>query len=39
MFDKYLLVKQQNDTNIIWLQYGLHDKMKTLSRTVRCSYK
>ena len=39
LFDPYLLAKQQNDIHFIWLHYGIHDKMKTLSRMVRCSYK
>ena len=39
LFDQYLFVKQQNDTHIIWLHYGIHDKMKILSRMVRSSYK
>ena len=39
LFDQYLMVKQQNDTHIIWLHYGIHDKIRTLSRMVRCSYK
>ena len=34
-----VLVKQQNDSHIVWLHYGIHDKMKTLSCMVRCSYK
>ena len=32
-------IKQQNDIHIIWLHNRIHDKMKTLSRMVRCSYK
>ena len=28
LFDKYLLVKQQIDINIIELQYRIHDKNK-----------
>ena len=39
LFDQYLLAKQQNGTHIIRLHYGIHDKMKTVSRMVRCSYK
>ena len=39
LFDQYLLAKQQNDTHIIWLNDGIHDKIRTLSRLVRCSYK
>ena len=35
LFDQYLLAKQQNDINFIWLHYGIHDKMKTLSRMVK----
>ena len=31
LFDQYLLVKPQNDIHFIWLHYGIHDKMKTLS--------
>ena len=38
LFYQYLLAKQQNDIHFIWLHYGIHDKMKTLSRIVRCSY-
>ena len=34
LFDQYILVKQQNDTHMIWLQYWIHDKMKTLCRMV-----
>ena len=39
LFDQYLLAKQQNDIHSVWLHYGIHDKMKTVSRMVRCSYK
>ena len=39
LFDQYLLVKQQNITHIIWLNYEIHDEMRNLSRMVRCSYK
>ena len=39
LFEQYLLAKQQNDIHSVWLHYGIHDKMKTVSRMVRCSYK
>ena len=39
LFDQYLLAKQQNDINFIWLHYEIHDSVKTLSRIVRYSYK
>ena len=38
LFDQYLLVKQQNDTHIIWLHYGIHDKMRTRSR-INCRFQ
>ena len=34
LFGQYLLVKQQNDINFIWLHHGIHYKLKTLSRIV-----
>ena len=27
LFDQYLLVKQQNDIQFIWLHYGIHNTL------------